>query len=58
MPKRNEEDEALGGWVVRQRSLKNKDRLPRDREEKLGKLGFVWSVGDCREQDQTRNDEK
>lgn len=59
--KRDEEDEnlaKLGKWVQTQRRLKKKGRMQQDREKKLDDLGFVWSVRDCAEQDQTKNDEK
>lgn len=39
-----EKDRALGNWVKKQRQMNNLGTLNKEREAKLYKIGFVWSV--------------
>jgi hypothetical protein len=42
VPKRYEQDKALGRWVTRQRSYHNTNRMRLDRKRILDKIGFAW----------------
>ena len=44
------EDQQLAGWVDRQRTLKQKDRLLPEREKKLNEVGFIWDCTVLQEQ--------
>ncbi len=43
-------DQRLAGWVDRQRTLKSKDRLLPEREERLNEIGFIWDCTVLQEQ--------
>jgi hypothetical protein len=45
VPKRYEQDKALGQWVSTQRTFHTKNKLRPDRKELLDKIGFVWNAG-------------
>ena len=42
VPHRYAENPPLGSWVGAQRKDYKKDKLPNERIERLGELGFVW----------------
>ena len=40
--KHKEDEKNLGTWVYTQRTAKKKGKLPKDRQNKLDEIGFVW----------------
>ena len=44
VPRRYEQDKALGKWVDRQRCYHTKNKIRQDRKELLDELGFVWNA--------------
>ena len=44
VPSRCEDDPGLGNWVRKQRQLYNKNKLTKDRINRLNSIGFVWNL--------------
>jgi hypothetical protein len=48
VPRRYEQDMALGQWVINQRSSHTNDKIRHDRKELLDEIGFAWNADESR----------